>query len=152
MNSSPFQLKVRLSGNITKVPVTSSRKHISCLLAFLVWNEGPFILENVLQDCQVLLEQRSTCPKEAVVLSQRQQGRPCLGIQDIQLSFSFAKLTFHTFFFCQDPTHSLQYPRIKEWFPVDMARGCLRAVIRREGNITSVMVSWRKLCQLGRYL
>lgn len=81
MNASPFQFKVKLSGNIKKVPVTSSRKHISCPLAFLVCNEGPFVLENVLQDCQVLLEQRNTCLKQAVVLSQRQQDRPCLGVR-----------------------------------------------------------------------
>lgn len=97
MDSSPFQFKVRLSGNITKVPVTSSRKHISCLLAFLVCNEGPFVLENVLQDCQVLLERMNTCLKQAVVLSQRQQDRPCLGIPNVQLSFSL-KFTFHVLF------------------------------------------------------
>lgn len=96
MNSSPFQFKVRLSGNITNVPVTSSRKHISCLLAFLVCNESPLVLENVLQDCHILLEQRNTCLKQSAVLSQLQQDRPCLGIQNIHFTFRFVKIIFHT--------------------------------------------------------
>lgn len=76
-------------------------------------------------------------------------GQAALRHSEHPTHFQLCKIHFSYIFFCQEPTHSLQYPRIKERFPVDMARGCLRAVIGREENVTGFMAGWRNLRQLG---
>lgn len=85
-----------------------------------------------------------------MVLSQRLQHRPCLSIYSIQLSFSFVNFTFNASF-CQEPIHSLQYSKIHCGYGKTLCKSWT-TLIRREKNITSFMVSWTKLWQLGRYI